>query len=301
VLMKWNGSIAAALLGLAVFSGCGGSGAEAPESLPRTENADPAPEAVRPSDAADREEPATPEPATPEPSPAQEPAAEAEPPETEAPAVEKDYYMDGSYIVRPKDEAADPKKVVLLTFDDGPKDETMLTSMLDALDKHEAKAIFFLNGYRAERKPELVKLIHERGQTIGNHSWDHVDLKKEPQEEMEKQIDGVQTLVRELTGEAPAFFRPPFGSGGDAVKKKAKDAGMLYMTWSNGSRDWEKGFDEPRKVIDSVLEQLHPGSNILMHELAWTDEALDELLTELERREYEFLDPARIDPDYSRN
>ncbi|HZG75727.1 MAG TPA: polysaccharide deacetylase family protein, partial [Paenibacillus sp.] len=73
------------------------------------------------------------------------------------------------------------------------------------------------------------------------------------------------------------------------------------MTWSNGSRDWEKGFDEPRKVVDSVLEQLHPGSNILMHELSWTEAALDELLTELERREYGFLDPARIDPDYSKN
>lgn len=35
-----------------------------------------------------------------------------------------------------------PDKVVLLSFDDGPKEEAMLTQMLDALDKHGAKAIF---------------------------------------------------------------------------------------------------------------------------------------------------------------
>ncbi len=286
--------LAAGIASVTLLSGCADGVAVEP---PQSEDAAPAPADERPSDAPAEEEPAPPAPAR---EPADEPSPEAEPPAA-SPDVEKDYYMDGSYILRPKDEAADPKKVVLLTFDDGPKEEATLVSMLDALDRHGAKAIFFLNGYRAERKPELVKLIHERGQTIGNHSWDHVDLKKESQEEMEKQIDDVQSFVRELTGETPAFFRPPFGSGGDAVKRKAKDAGMLYMTWSNGSRDWEKGFDEPRKVIDSVLEQLHPGSNILMHELAWTAEALDELLTELERLEYGFLDPARIDPNYSKN
>jgi len=291
-MMTKIGWIAAALaLSMTVLAGCGGADGADGSADTRTPSgtADPAPASEPPADAAPAEQP---EPEQPEPEPA---------PESEAPAVEQDYYMDGSYILRPKDEAADPKKVVLLTFDDGPKDEATLTSMLDALDRHEAKAIFFLNGYRAERKPELVKLIHERGQTIGNHSWDHIDLKKQTEEEMEKQIDDVQALVKELTGEAPVFFRPPFGSGGDAVKAKAKDAGMLYMTWSNGSRDWEKGYDEPQKVIDSVLEQLHPGSNVLMHELPWTEKALDGLLSALKEREYVVLDPARIDPDYSKN
>ncbi|WP_439116423.1 polysaccharide deacetylase family protein [Paenibacillus antri] len=295
--MRNIGRIAAGLLLVAALAGCGsvGEGAAPDASPPPVETTAPAPVAPPEGDADPGEAgPAQPPQSAPQPKP--DPA-----PEAEAPPVEKDYYMDGSYILRPKDESADPKKVVLLTFDDGPKDEATLTSMLDTLERHQAKAIFFLNGYRAEKKPELVKLIHERGQTIGNHGWDHIDLKKETQERMEKQIDDVQALVRDIVGEAPAFFRPPFGSGGDAVKKKAKDAGMLYMTWSNGSRDWEKGYDEPRKVIDSVLEQLHPGSNILMHELAWTEEALDELLTELERREYGFLDPDRIDPDYSKN
>ena len=54
----------------------------------------------------------------------------------------------------------------------------MISQMIDTLDKHDAKAIFFVNGYRAKEHPELLKLIHDRGQIIGNHSWDHIDLKK---------------------------------------------------------------------------------------------------------------------------
>ena len=67
------------------------------------------------------------------------------------------------------------------------------------------------------------------------------------------------------------------------------------MTWSNGSKDWESSTrDKPDEVIRNVMEQLHPGANILMHELAWTADALDELLQRLQDKGYSFIDPDRI-------
>ncbi|MGG1635674.1 polysaccharide deacetylase family protein [Paenibacillus sp. NRS-1760] len=205
------------------------------------------------------------------------------------------YRMSEAYRFVPIEESIS-SKVVLLTFDDGPKDETVLTSMLDTLDKHKAKAIFFVNGYRVKKNPNLLKLIDERGQTIGNHSWDHNDLKKEAKEVVEQQIGDVQTDVEALIDKKPLFFRPPYGSGGDTVKEIAKNHGMLYMTWSNGSLDWDKtAKNKPEVVIKNVLEQLHPGANILMHELQWTADALDELLTSLENKGYGFIDPATIE------
>ncbi|MGO4182063.1 polysaccharide deacetylase family protein [Paenibacillus sp. TAF43_2] len=205
------------------------------------------------------------------------------------------YRMSETYRFVPIEESTS-SKVVLLTFDDGPKDETVLTSMLDTLDKHKAKAIFFVNGYRVKKNPNLLKLIDERGQTIGNHSWDHNDLKKEAKEVVEQQIGDVQTDVEALIDKKPLFFRPPYGSGGDTVKEIAKNHGMLYMTWSNGSLDWDKtAKNKPEVVIKNVLEQLHPGANILMHELQWTADALDELLTSLENKGYGFIDPATIE------
>lgn len=226
---------------------------------------------------------------------------ETEPPKDKEPAPEaakeKLYRMDAAYRFQPINKET-PNKVVLLTFDDGPKEAEMLESMLDTLDKHKAKAIFFVNGYRVKQHPELLQKIADRGQTIGNHSWDHIDLKKQTQEEIEKQIGDVQNIVKETVGASPVFFRPPFGSGGDKVKQVARKHGMLFMTWSNGSLDWDKSTkDKPDKVIGNVLEQLHPGANILMHELPWTDKALDTLLTKLEEKGYSFIDPATIDLD----
>ncbi|MEX2416177.1 MAG: polysaccharide deacetylase family protein [Paenibacillaceae bacterium] len=206
----------------------------------------------------------------------------------------QNYHMTSNFFIKPNDEA-DNKNVVLLTFDDGPKDEEMLTTLLDILDKHEAKAIFFVNGYRIKQKPELLKLIHVRGQTIGNHSWDHINLKKETNEKIDQQISDVQTIVKDLTGESPLYFRPPNGAGNDYIRAKVREEGMLYMTWSNGSLDWADNIRKPQGVIDSVMEQLRPGSNILMHELAWTVEALDELLSKIEEQGYSFIDPRAIE------
>ncbi|MNI92286.1 hypothetical protein D3C73_1500590 [compost metagenome] len=70
------------------------------------------------------------------------------------------------------------------------------------------------------------------------------------------------------------------------------------MTWSVGSLDWEmkeKDTGKTDKLISNVTDQLHSGSNILMHELPWTVEALDQLLTTLEDKGYSFVDPRSIE------
>ncbi|WP_315793045.1 polysaccharide deacetylase family protein [Paenibacillus sp. BIC5C1] len=209
--------------------------------------------------------------------------------------IEKTYHMNANYYIKPNDKTSE-SKVVLLTFDDGPKEEKMINGLIDTLDKHSAKAIFFVNGYRVKSHPELLEIIHERGQVVGNHAWDHEDLKKMSTTAAAKQVTDVQKIVKDTIGIEPQFFRPPFGSGNDALKATVKKNGMLYMTWSNGSLDWDKSTkNKPEKVIRNVLDQLNPGSNILMHELPWTVEALDELLTKLEQKGYTFVDPRSIE------
>ncbi|MDQ0111569.1 polysaccharide deacetylase family protein [Paenibacillus harenae] len=204
------------------------------------------------------------------------------------------YRMNDAYRFVPIEESA-IAKAVLLTFDDGPNNEKIIVSLLDTLDKHKAKAIFFVNGYRVKQNPELLRLIYDRGGTIGNHAWDHNNLKEAAKDVVKQQIGDVQDEVKQLTGVAPLFFRPPYGAGSDIVKQTAKDHGMLYMKWSNGSLDWEKpARDNPAEIVRNVMEQLHPGANILMHELQWTADALDELLTKLEKEGYSFIDPATI-------
>ncbi|MEW9699025.1 polysaccharide deacetylase family protein [Paenibacillus sp. SI8] len=233
--------------------------------------------------------------ATPSPTPTATPVPTPIP--TRAPEqVKKDYHMNKNYDIVPNDPSGN-KKVVLLTFDDGPKEQEMNAALIATLKKHNAKAIFFLNGYRIKQKPELVKLIHDSGQIIGNHAWDHDNLKDMNNAKIDQQVDDVQKAVKDLIGQEPQFFRPPFGAGNDYLKEKIKNKHMLYMTWSNGSLDWEmtNKKNDPNKVLENVMKQLHNGSNILMHELPWTVSILDTLLTQLEEKGYSFVDPNAIE------
>jgi peptidoglycan/xylan/chitin deacetylase (PgdA/CDA1 family) len=215
-------------------------------------------------------------------------------PEPEPVAVT--HYMNKNYFLKPVDDGGN-ERVVLLTFDDGPKEEEMLTDILDTLDRHGAKAIFFVNGFRVRQNPDLLRLIDERGHAVGNHSYDHIVLRGEPEDVVDRQLEDVQDLVEQTIGKRPRFFRPPNGAGSDYVRAKAAELGMLYMNWSNGSLDWADNRNDPEGVIRTVMEQLRPGCIILMHELSWTATALDDLLTRIEEEGYAFLHPDAIDPD----
>lgn len=169
--------IAASLL----LSACGTAEEKTSDnSVPAGESTTTVQEEQGNSNPTETEEPRT---GVPEPSTEDSTATEEEPESSEKVSteekVEKTYHMNQNYYIKPNDEAS-PNKVVLLTFDDGPKEEKMITSLIDTLDKHNAKAIFFVNGYRVKSHPELLKLIHERGQIVGNHAWDHEDLQKCP-------------------------------------------------------------------------------------------------------------------------
>jgi len=220
----------------------------------------------------------------------------AEDSKAEAPASYT-YHMNENYDIVPNKESdKTPKKVVLLTFDDGPKEAKMINSMIDTLDKHNARAIFFVNGSRVKRHPELLKLIHDRGGVIGNHTYDHIVLKNESPAKVKQQIEDTQKIIKETINVTPRFLRPPNGAGNDAVHEVAAKNNLMYMNWSVGSLDWVNQND-PQAVITNVMDQLHSGSTILMHELPWTVEALDQLLTKLEAKGYTFVDPDTIEPE----
>ncbi|MFD2332172.1 polysaccharide deacetylase family protein [Cohnella sp. GCM10020058] len=279
------------------LAACGGNGNgnASPSAVPTVSPmSSPAAEASSAAPTAD---------STPSESPSPTPSASPSPSASATPQTgAKTYKMNKNYDIVPLDKTANSEKVVLLTFDDGPKDEKTLNPILDTLDKHHAKAIFFVNGYRVKAHPELLKEIDQRGQTVGNHSYEHIQLGKENAESIKAQIGKVQDIVEATIGKRPVFFRPPNASANDDVHKIAADNGLLFMTWSNGSLDWTmsgtKIKDKTKAIIDNVTDQLHAGSNILMHELPWTAAALDQLLTTLEGKGYTFVDPSTIETGF---
>src|SRR5262245_23943546 len=59
-----------------------------------------------------------------------------------------------------------------LTFDDGPH-PVYTPRVLDILERHQARATFFVVGESAKKYPDLVRRIGEAGHALGGHSWDH--------------------------------------------------------------------------------------------------------------------------------
>ncbi|WP_176560163.1 polysaccharide deacetylase family protein [Brevibacillus dissolubilis] len=207
-----------------------------------------------------------------------------------------------SYQIKNLDNPAE--KVVLLTFDDGPTGEATM-DILNALDRHQAKSIWFVNGLQLAKKskdgtytilPEkaaLLKEIQKRGHIIGNHTWWHENLRELSPERQREEIVSTNKVIEDITGQTPKYFRPPFGAYTDTSKAVCIELGMLSMNWSVGSMDWvPKVYKQPNGVTGQVVSTVHNGGNILFHDRTWTAKELDAILTKLKQDGYQFALPS---------
>ena len=203
------------------------------------------------------------------------------------------YLVNSNYFIKPIEENQSTK-VVLLTFDDAPQGE-QTRSILKTLEKHQAKAIFFINGHYAVKNKDLLKEIYDKGHIIGNHTWWHENLKKIDLEKTKKEIIEVNDLVEEVTGERPVYFRPPFGVMSPDAERIVLEEKMQRMNWTLGSLDWEYFRPEQKdKVVAQVIDNITSGANILMHDKEVTALALDEMLTKLTELGYSFVLPTEV-------
>lgn len=183
--------------------------------------------------------------------------------------------------------AAKNVKVVMLSFDDGPTPAGHTAKVLDALKEHQVKAVFFITGNGLKHR-DLVERIHREGHVLGVHTVSHANLTKLPATEMRKEIEPLVELIESVTGARPTLFRPPYGAYNDAVRAVLKEYGLELVNWTNSSKDWEH--KEPAKVIDEVIQQLHRGAVVLLHDIKpHTAEALPEMLKRIRAEGYEFV------------
>ena len=97
-----------------------------------------------------------------------------------------------------------------LTFDDGP-DPEYTPRVLDVLGRHGVRGAFFLIGERARRAPGVVGRIVAEGHDLGNHTWSHRSLWLCGPAETARQVREGHDAIADTAGQAPRFFRPPWG------------------------------------------------------------------------------------------
>lgn len=129
-----------------------------------------------------------------------------------------------------------PKKLAL-TFDDGPNPE-LTPRLLDLLDKHNAKASFFLVGKFVRDCPWLAKEISARGHLIGNHTDTHPNLFFCGPSETREEIERCTAAIEHATFETPRWFRPPFGMRSLWTGDIAHHLGMRVAMWTQIPGDW---------------------------------------------------------------
>ncbi|NLW22690.1 MAG: polysaccharide deacetylase family sporulation protein PdaB [Tissierellia bacterium] len=178
-------------------------------------------------------------------------------------------------------------KKIAISFDAAWGDDFTI-DILDILDKYNVKSTFFLVGFWIDKYPEHVKEIHRRGHDVGNHSTNHPYMSQLSDEEIEKELNITGNKIKELIGEEPILFRPPFGDYNDRVIKVCRDNGYYVIQWDVDSLDWKELGVQP--VVDRVTRNVQNGSIVLFHNNAkYITEYLPIVIERLQDEGYEIV------------
>ena len=107
-----------------------------------------------------------------------------------------------------------------------------------------------------------------------------------PQEILDE-IQYTTDLIKEITGEEPEFFRPPYID----YDRKMYDLIDLIFICGYGCEDWEPSVTTQGR-IERVLHDANPGFIILLHDMVGntnTVEAIKTIIPELKKQGYEFV------------
>ena len=169
--------------------------------------------------------------------------------------LEKDAELYQAYFAQ-KD-----KKVVALTFDDGPNPSTT-TQALDTLAKYKVKATFFVLGKNIAGNEDILKRMKSEGHVVANHSWSHPVLSQLSLEDAKKQITDTEDLLTQVLGSSSKLMRPPYGAITDDIRNSLD---LSFIMWDVDSLDWKS--KNETAILTEIQRQVRNGSIVLMHDI----------------------------------
>jgi peptidoglycan/xylan/chitin deacetylase (PgdA/CDA1 family) len=157
------------------------------------------------------------------------------------------------------------------------------------LTETSTPATFFLGGeWMRDHPTETLELANNPLFAIGNHSWSHRDLSSITPEEIQQEILLTQEYMFNTLGYQTNLFRLPFGTYSDTALNLLGGNGLYVIQWDVVSGDPDPNIDAP-SMIDWVLQQVQPGSIIIMHAngRGWhTAEALPTIIQSIREQGY---------------
>lgn len=153
------------------------------------------------------------------------------------------------------------RRAVALTFDDGPSAGT--GDILEALHGVGARATFFQCGLNVERHPEWAQAVSAAGHEVGNHTWSHRRLDFATREVMRGELGRAQSLLTEVHGTAPRWFRAPFGVRWIGLGEAQGEFGLMGAMWTCMGRDWKL---PAGAVAKRVMDRVENGAIVCLHD-----------------------------------
>lgn len=153
---------------------------------------------------------------------------------------------------------------VALTFDDGP-DPASTPAFLAELDRLGWHATFFMLGTMARTSPSLVAEVAAAGHEVAVHGDEHRNMLRRLPGAAADDVRRCRDTLAELSGAAPAWFRPPFGILSYGALRGAKRVGLSTVLWTTWGRDWRKE-STPDSVTADVLRRYVAGGTVLLHD-----------------------------------
>ncbi|MEX0600017.1 MAG: polysaccharide deacetylase family protein [Rhodothermales bacterium] len=182
------------------------------------------------------------------------------------------------------------ERVAYLTFDDGPNDG-LTQHLLSILERHDARASFFLVGSNVQRHPALVRRLVEEGHAVGNHTFSHVDAWRTPAAEVIRELDQATGVLEDVLGTAVPRLRPPYGRFTPAMRDWCRRRGQIMTMWDLGTGDYLERVSRSH-VVRHVESFIRPGTVIVLHDNTCcadtTPEAVDAMLAAMTAEGWRF-------------
>ena len=200
-------------------------------------------------------------------------------------------------------DAADPDKIVYLTFDDGP-DPNWTPQILELMQRYHAVGTFFELGRSAASFPEVVRALAEGGQTLANHSYSHADFTKLDYGSFYNEVANTNWAIRNalassagLSSQVTSCLRPPYGAVNSTVYSYMAQIGYVPAFWTIDTLDWmgisgdsilnnvKAGLQYPNKVVlmhdgGQNRENTIEGLGLVLHDLTLTGYKFEPFCTE---------------------
>lgn len=189
------------------------------------------------------------------------------------------------------------RKVVALTFDDGPS-VLHASELVDTLGRYDAHATFYVVGAAAAAEPEALRSLIASGQEIGNHSYSHRRLVFVSTTTAGKEIASADALIRANGFTGPITFRPPYAKKLLSLPWELRGGDRTTIMWDLEPDSLEGIRGDPAAMTRYVMDNVRPGSIILLHPWptanAATREALPAILAGLRERGYEVVSASEL-------